>query len=96
MSLLFKKLLEKIKTIDNSKISYGKKYNAIDLNTINATEIGDFDTYCTNVPFANTGGYLITIVMSSSYEVQIAINASNGDNYQRLKVSGNWQSWVKK
>lgn len=97
MSLLFKNLLEKVKNLDNNKISYNKKYEGIDLNTVAKTEVGDFNIYCTNKPWdATTGGYLITIALSSTYSVQIAINASNGDNYQRIKTSGTWQSWVKK
>ncbi len=96
MSLLFKKVLEKIKTIENNKITFGKNYTGIDLNTIDKTEVGDFNIYCTNTPFQGNGGYLISIVISSSYALQITINASNGDNYQRLKTSGTWQSWVKK
>lgn len=92
----FKKILEKLKDLDNKKISYGKKYNGIDLNTIDKTEVGDFNIYCTNTPFQGAGGYLISIVISTTYAVQIAINASNGDNYQRIKTSGTWQSWVKK
>lgn len=92
----FKKVLEKIKSLDNNKISCERKYNGIDLNSIVGTEVGDFDMYCTNAPFAGTGGYLISIVMSANYALQIAINANNGDNYQRIKTSGTWQSWVKK
>lgn len=92
----FKKILEKLKDLDNKKISYGKKYNGIDLNTIDKTEVGDFNIYCTNTPFQGAGGYLISIVISTSYAVQIVINASNGDNYQRIKTSNTWQSWVKK
>lgn len=97
MSLLFKNLLEKVKNLDNNKISYNKKYDGIDLNTINATELGDFNAYCTNRPWNTaSGGYLMTISLSNTYALQIAINAANGDNYQRIKTSGNWQSWVKK
>ena len=96
MSLLMEKILQKIKDLENNKITCGKKYTGIDLNTIDKTEVGDFNIYCTNTPFQGAGGYLISITISTSYAVQIAINASSGDNYQRVKVSGNWQSWVKK
>lgn len=95
--LLIKKIIQKIKDLDNNKISYNKKYEGIDLNTVAKTEVGDFNIYCTNKPWTESaGGYLITIVISSTYAVQIAINASNGDNYQRLKSSGIWLEWVKK
>ena len=96
MSLLIKKILEKIKKLDYNKISYGKKYNGIDLNSIDKTEVGDFDIYCTNAPFAGAGGYLITIIVSINYALQISINAINGDNYQRIKTNGTWQNWVKR
>lgn len=93
----FKKVLEKIKSLDNNKISCKKNYTGIDLNTINNTEIGDFGTNCTNKPWdSSSGGYLVTITMSDNYALQMSINASNGDNYQRIKTSGTWQSWVKK
>ena len=92
-----KKEMEAIKNLENNKITYGKNYAGIDLNTISKTEVGDFDIYCTNKPWTEfSGGYLITIALSSTYAVQIAINASNGDNYQRIKTSGTWQSWVKR
>ena len=93
----FKKVLEKIKSLDNNKISCKKIYTGIDLNTINNTEIGDFGVNCTNKPWdSSSGGYLVTITMSDNYALQMSINASNGDNYQRIKTSGTWQSWVKK
>ena len=97
MSLLFKNLLEKVKNLDNNKISYNKKYEGIDLNTVAKTEVGNFNIYCTNKPWdSSSGGYLVTITMSDNYALQMSINASNGDNYQRIKTSGTWQSWVKK
>ena len=97
MSLLIKKILNKVKDLNANKISCNKKYYGIDLNTINTTELGDFNAYCTNRPWNTvSGGYLMTISLSNTYALQIAINAANGDNYQRLKSGGIWQEWVKK
>lgn len=92
----FKKVLEKIKILDNAKVERGVEYTNVDLNDIDKTEVGVFYSTCTNIPFQDSGGYLTTIVMSSNFTVQKAINASNGDNYQRIKVSGQWKPWIKK
>ena len=92
----FKKVLEKIKILDNAKVERGVEYTNVDLNDIDKTEVGVFYSTCTNIPFQDSGGYLTTIVMSPNFTVQKAINGSNGDNYQRIKVSGQWQPWIKK
>lgn len=80
--------------IDNAKVERGVEYTNVDLNDIDKTEVGVFYSTCTNIPFQDSGGYLTTIVMSSNFTVQKAINGSNGDNYQRIKVSGQWQPWI--
>ena len=91
-----KKILQKLKILDISKLEKDIIYDSVDLNTINNTETGSFNISCQNKPFEGTGGIIETIKMSENYAVQKAINASNGDNYQRIKTSGTWQSWVKK
>ena len=89
-----KKILRKLKRLDISKLEKDIIYDSVDLNTINNTETGSFNISCTNKPFEGTGGIIETIKMSENYAVQKAINASNGDNYQRLKIGGTWQPWI--
>lgn len=91
-----KKILQKLKRLDISKLEKDIIYDSVDLNTINNTETGSFNIYCQNKPFEGSGGTIETIKMSEKYAVQKAINLSNGDNYQRNKVSGHWQPWIKK
>lgn len=89
-----KKILQKLKILDISKLEKDIIYDSVDLNTINNTETGSFNISCQNKPFEGTGGIIETIKMSENYAVQKAINASNGDNYQRLKIGGTWQPWI--
>ena len=95
MEINYLDLKNEIESLKSDKITGNIKYDSIDLNDILTTEVGDFNVYCTNIPWTtSSGGALSTfIVDSTNYGYQIATNLGTGDMYKRVRVSSEWQEW---
>lgn len=88
-------LKNEIMGLKKDKITGNAHYDSINLNDILVTEVGDFNAYCTNIPWTTgSGGMLFTYVVdTTNYGCQIAINLATNEIYKRIRVSSEWQEW---
>lgn len=73
---------------------YNDLQNISDANSVTKTCVL-YAYNCSNLPSGvSTYGYLTTIVANTNYIKQIYTPNNEDQTFERLKVDGNWRSWV--
>ena len=97
MSLLFKKVLEKIKYLTNNKVDKTQGFTG-DLNNLKTTGFYFTSGNSTNVPIAGYG-YYVSVINNGDYTIQMVTTSSdtifNIKTYKRQFIGeSGWTEWV--